>query len=160
MASQGEKFAELAERIERELKRMNDAAAAAAPLGPARARETAIPWFARVLSRVRRRSKEQPNAGDEEARRFDEVERRLESLEKYGAALAREAEQHAANAGEWERRAELAVLAGDDDLAREALSRQREALHRASSLERQAATISAAMAEYTSALAVLKASSR
>ncbi|KYG08136.1 hypothetical protein BE21_25415 [Sorangium cellulosum] len=88
------------------------------------------------------------------------MERRLESLEEYGAALAREAEQHAANAGEWERRAELAVLAGDDDLARDALSLQREALQRASSLERQAATISAAMAEYTSALAALKASSR
>ncbi|WP_437317337.1 PspA/IM30 family protein [Sorangium sp. So ce385] len=159
MASQGEKFAELAERIERELKRMNDGAAAAARLGPARARETAPSWLARVLSRFRRR-KDPPNAGDEGARRFDEVERRLESLEQYGAALAREAAQHAANAGEWERRAELAVLAGDDDLARDALSRQREALQRASSLERQAATISAAMAEYTSALAAIKASSR
>ncbi|WP_437335322.1 PspA/IM30 family protein [Sorangium sp. So ce394] len=159
MASQGEKFAELAERIERELKRMDDAAAAAARLGPARARETAPSWFARVFSRLRRR-KDQPSAGDEGARRFDEVERRLESLEQYGAALAREAAQHAANAGEWERRAELAVLAGNDDVAREALSRQREAHHRASSLERQAATISAAMAEYTSALAALKASSR
>ncbi|WP_437724770.1 PspA/IM30 family protein [Sorangium sp. So ce861] len=159
MASQGEKFAELAERIERELKRMNDVAADAARLGPARARETAPSWFARVFSRVRR-GKARPGAGDEEARRFDEVERRLESLEQYGAALAREAAQHAANAGEWERRAELAVLAGDDALARDALSRQREALQRASSLERQAATISAAMAEYTSALAAIKASSR
>ncbi|WP_437926333.1 hypothetical protein WMF37_46070 [Sorangium sp. So ce291] len=74
--------------------------------------------------------------------------------------MARAAAQEAANAREWERNAKLAVRAGDDDLAREALYRKREALDLAATHEQQAATISAAMAEYTSALAAIKASSR
>jgi phage shock protein A len=40
--------------------------------------------------------------------------------------LAKQAEQEAANAAEWERRAMLAVKAGDDALAREALTRKKE----------------------------------
>jgi phage shock protein A len=40
--------------------------------------------------------------------------------------LAKQAEQEAANAAEWERRAMLAVKAGDDALAKEALSRKKE----------------------------------
>ncbi|HEY3235909.1 MAG TPA: PspA/IM30 family protein, partial [Polyangiaceae bacterium] len=40
--------------------------------------------------------------------------------------LAKQAEQEAANAAEWERRASMAVRANDDNLAREALARKRE----------------------------------
>src|SRR5688500_14826881 len=40
--------------------------------------------------------------------------------------LAKQVEQEAANAAEWERRAMLAVRAGDDNLAKEALSRKKE----------------------------------
>ncbi len=40
--------------------------------------------------------------------------------------LAKQAEQEAANAAEWERRAMLAVKAGDDGLAKEALARKKE----------------------------------
>lgn len=40
--------------------------------------------------------------------------------------LAKQAEQEAANAAEWERRAMMAVRAGDDQLAKEGLSRKRE----------------------------------
>jgi len=40
--------------------------------------------------------------------------------------LARQAEQEASNAAEWERRAMLAIKAGDDALAKEALARKKE----------------------------------
>ena len=40
--------------------------------------------------------------------------------------LAKQAEQEAANSAEWERRAMMAVRASDDDLAKEALARQKE----------------------------------
>lgn len=40
--------------------------------------------------------------------------------------LAKQAEQEAANAAEWERRAMLAIKAGDDNLAKEALTRKKE----------------------------------
>ena len=40
--------------------------------------------------------------------------------------LAKQAEQEAANAAEWERRAMLAVKSGDDTLAKEALARKKE----------------------------------
>jgi phage shock protein A len=40
--------------------------------------------------------------------------------------LAKQAEQQAANAAEWERRAMMAVRAGDDNLAKEALARKKE----------------------------------
>lgn len=40
--------------------------------------------------------------------------------------LAKQVEQEAANAAEWERRAMLAIKAGDDNLAKEALARKKE----------------------------------
>jgi phage shock protein A len=40
--------------------------------------------------------------------------------------LAKQAEQEAASAAEWERRAMLAIKAGDDNLAKEALARKKE----------------------------------
>jgi phage shock protein A len=40
--------------------------------------------------------------------------------------LAKQSEQEAANAAEWERRAMLAIKAGDDNLAKEALNRKKE----------------------------------
>ena len=40
--------------------------------------------------------------------------------------LAKQAEQEAANAAEWERRAMLAIKAGDDGLAKDALARKKE----------------------------------
>jgi phage shock protein A len=40
--------------------------------------------------------------------------------------LAKQAEQEAANAAEWERRAMMAVRAGDDNLAKEGLARKKE----------------------------------
>ncbi|WP_437657354.1 PspA/IM30 family protein [Sorangium sp. So ce1182] len=160
MNPQTDKLAEVAERIERDLKRFDDVAILAAQIAPARGRESSPRGLARVLAKLRRCLIPQPSAREEEARRFDEAERRLESLEKHRAAMARAAAQEAADAREWERNAKLAVRAGDDDLAREALRVKREALDRAATFERQAATISAAMAEYTSALAAIKASSR
>ncbi|WP_437504401.1 PspA/IM30 family protein [Sorangium sp. So ce1099] len=160
MNPQAEKLAEVAERIERNLKRFDEIAIIAAQIAPVRERESAPHWLARVLAKLRRCLTPQPSAREEETRRFDEVERRLGALEKCGAAMAREAAQQAANAREWELNAKLAVRAGDDDLARYALYRKLEALHRAATLEQQAATISAAMAEYTSALAAIKACSR
>src|SRR5580700_10504774 len=51
--------------------------------------------------------------------------------------LAKQAEQEAANAAEWERRAMLAVKAGDDGLAKEALSRKKEHETLASTLKDQ-----------------------
>ncbi|WP_438005997.1 hypothetical protein WME89_46290 [Sorangium sp. So ce321] len=160
MNPQADKLAEVAERIERDLKRFDDVAILAAQIAPARGRESPPHGLARVLAKLRQCLIPRPSAREEEARRFDEAERRLESLEKCGAALARAAAQEAANAKEWELNAKLAVRAGDDDLAREALCRKRETLDLAATLERQAATISAAMAEYTSALAAIKAASR
>ncbi|MGK3969287.1 PspA/IM30 family protein [Sorangium sp. So ce118] len=159
MNPQAEKLAEVAERIERDLKRFDEIAIIAAQIAPVRERESAPHGLARVLARLRRCLIPRPSAREEEARRFDEAQRRLESLEKRGAAMARAAAQETANAKEWECCAKLAVRAGDDDLAREALCRKRESLDRAATLERQAATMSAAMVEYTSALAAIKASS-
>ncbi|WP_437965965.1 hypothetical protein WMF04_41070 [Sorangium sp. So ce260] len=160
MKSQAEQLAELARRIDLDLKRFDDVAAIAGHIEPARARETAPPWLARIFAKLRHRLTAHSSASDEETRRLDEVQRRLESLEKCGNALAREAACRTANADEWERNAKLAVRAGDDDLAREALHQKREALELAATLERQAVTISKAMAEYTSAVAAIKASSR
>ncbi|WP_437305465.1 PspA/IM30 family protein [Sorangium sp. So ce388] len=160
MNPQAEKLAEVAERIERDLRRFDVIAIIAAQIAPVGERESSPHGFARVLAKLRRCFIPRPSAREEEARRFDEVQRRLESLEKYGAALARAAAQQTANAREWECCAKLAVRAGDDDLAREALCRKREELDRAATHEQQAAAIAAAMAEYTSAIAALKASSR
>lgn len=160
MDPQAGKLAEVAARLERDLKRFDELAIIAAQIAPVRERESAPHGLARVLAKLRRWLIPRPSPREEETRRFDEVQRRLESLEKYGAAMARAAAQEAANVKEWELNAKLAVRAGDDDLARHALSWKREALERAATLERQAATISAAMAEFTSALAAIKASSR
>ena len=164
MNPQAQKLAEIADRIERDLKRVDEIAIIAAKSAPVREPvregEGAPHGLARVLAKLRLCLRPRPSAREEETRRFDEVQRRLESLEKCGAALARAAAQQTANAREWECRAKLAVRAGDDDLAREALCRKRAELDGAAKLERQAATISAAMAEYTSAVAAIKASSR
>jgi phage shock protein A len=159
MDPQAEKLAEIAERIERDLKRINDASAISAQRSATGSHGAAPGPLARVLARFRRGSKTQPIQGGEDPR-FSEVQRRLESLEKHRVALTREATQQRTNADKWERNAKLAVRAGDDDLAREALSRKREALDTAAALEREAETISAAVAEYTSALAIIKASSQ
>jgi len=51
--------------------------------------------------------------------------------------LAKQAEQEAANAAEWERRAMLAIKSGDDALAKEALARKKEHDALASSLKSQ-----------------------
>ncbi|WP_437621357.1 PspA/IM30 family protein [Sorangium sp. So ce1151] len=160
MDPQAEKLAEVAGRIERDLKRFDEIAIIAAQIAPVGERESSPHGLARVLAKLRRCLIPRASVREEQTRRFDEVQRRLESLEKYGATLARAAAQETANAKEWECCAKLAVRAGDDVLAREALYVKREALKRAATLEQQAATISAAMAEYTSAIAAIKASSR
>ncbi|NUP10562.1 MAG: PspA/IM30 family protein [Polyangiaceae bacterium] len=51
--------------------------------------------------------------------------------------LAKQAEQEMANAAEWERRAMLAIKAGDDNLAKEALARKKEHDGLASSYKEQ-----------------------
>lgn len=51
--------------------------------------------------------------------------------------LAKQAEQEAANAAEWERRAMLAIKAGDDGLAKEALARKKEHDQLAGTLKEQ-----------------------
>jgi phage shock protein A len=51
--------------------------------------------------------------------------------------LAKQAEQEAANAAEWERRAMLAIKSGDDVLAKEALSRKKEHDQLATTLKEQ-----------------------
>jgi phage shock protein A len=56
----------------------------------------------------------------------------LEAKKQVAASIAdekrlhKQAEQEAANAAEWERRAMLAIRAGDDNLAKEALARKKE----------------------------------
>lgn len=51
--------------------------------------------------------------------------------------LAKQAEQEAANAAEWERRAMLAIKSGDDNLAKEALNRKKEHSELAASYQAQ-----------------------
>jgi phage shock protein A len=51
--------------------------------------------------------------------------------------LAKQAEQEAANAAEWERRAMMAVRAGNEELAKEALARKREHDELASTFKEQ-----------------------
>ena len=51
--------------------------------------------------------------------------------------LAKQAEQEAANAAEWERRAMLAIKGGDDNLAKEALARKKEHDQLAATLKEQ-----------------------
>ena len=51
--------------------------------------------------------------------------------------LAKQAEQEAANSAEWERRAMLAIKAGDDSLAKEALARKKEHDQLAGTLKEQ-----------------------
>ncbi len=68
----------------------------------------------------------------------DAVVQRLADLAKLRKELLRQAKQSRANGEEWERRAMLAVKSGDDDLARESLHRQREALADAVDVEARA----------------------
>ncbi|HVY48145.1 MAG TPA: PspA/IM30 family protein, partial [Minicystis sp.] len=51
--------------------------------------------------------------------------------------FAKQAEQEAAQAAEWERRAMLAIKAGDDNLAKEALARKKEHEQLANTLKEQ-----------------------
>jgi phage shock protein A len=69
--------------------------------------------------------------------------------------LAKQAEQEAANAAEWERRAMLAVKSGDDALAKEALSRKKEHDALAISLKEQWQKQKQAVEQLKSALRLL-----
>jgi phage shock protein A len=69
--------------------------------------------------------------------------------------LAKQAEQEAANAAEWERRAMLAIKAGDDALAKEALSRKKEHELLANSLKEQWQKQKNAVEQLKSALRML-----
>ena len=158
MDLQTEKLAEIAGRIEPDLKRFDDLVTVATQRVSARSPQAAPGLLARVLARLRLGPKTHRPPSKAEDPRFHEVQRHLELLEKARTALVRDVVYQTANADEWEKRAKLAVQAGDDDLAWEALGRSREALDLAAKLERQAGTISAALAEYTSAVAALKAS--
>lgn len=52
--------------------------------------------------------------------------RRVDDVRREVAYLMKQRDLEASNAAEWERRARMAVRAGNDDLARESLTRQRE----------------------------------
>lgn len=69
--------------------------------------------------------------------------------------LAKQAEQEAANAAEWERRAMLAIKAGDDNLAKEALARKKEHDQLATTLKDQWQKQKQAVDQLKTALRVL-----
>ena len=69
--------------------------------------------------------------------------------------LAKQAEQEAANAAEWERRAMLAVRQGDDALAKEALARKKEHDDLAKQYEEQWTKQKAAVDQLKTALRML-----
>src|ERR1700722_14252638 len=69
--------------------------------------------------------------------------------------LAKQAEQEAANAAEWERRAMLAIKAGDDTLAKEALNRKKEHDALATTLKDQCQKQKAAVDQLKTALRLL-----
>src|SRR5437868_3457314 len=69
--------------------------------------------------------------------------------------LAKQAEQEAANAAEWERRAMLAVKSGDDVLAKEALNRKKEHDQLATTLKDQWAKQKQAVEQLKTALRLL-----
>ena len=69
--------------------------------------------------------------------------------------LAKQAEQEAANAAEWERRAMLAIKAGDDGLAKEALNRKKEHEALANTLKDQWTKQKNAVEQLKSALRML-----
>lgn len=71
--------------------------------------------------------------------------------------LAKQAEQEAANAAEWERRAMLAIKAGDDVLAKEALGRKKEHDQLAATLKDQWAKQKQAVDQLKTALKLLNA---
>jgi phage shock protein A len=71
--------------------------------------------------------------------------------------LAKQAEQELANAAEWERRAMLAIKAGDDNLAKEALSRKKEHDGLAATYKDQWQKQKAAVDQLKTALRVLNA---
>ncbi len=71
--------------------------------------------------------------------------------------LAKQAEQEMANAAEWERRAMLAIKAGDDNLAKEALSRKKEHEGLATTYKDQWQKQKAAVDQLKTALRVLNA---
>lgn len=71
--------------------------------------------------------------------------------------LAKQAEQEAANAAEWERRAMLAIKAGDDNLAKEALQRKKEHDTLATTLKDQWSKQKHAVESLKSALRMLNA---
>src|SRR3954470_10552234 len=71
--------------------------------------------------------------------------------------LAKQAEQEAANAAEWERRAMLAIKAGDDALAKEALNRKKEHEALANTLKDQWQKQKNAVDQLKSALRMLNA---
>ena len=71
--------------------------------------------------------------------------------------LAKQAEQEAANAAEWERRAMLAIKAGDDVLAKEALGRKKEHDQLATTLKDQWAKQKQAVDQLKTALKLLNA---
>jgi phage shock protein A len=71
--------------------------------------------------------------------------------------LAKQAEQEAANAAEWERRAMLAIKAGDDNLAKEALQRKKEHDQLATTLKEQWSKQKNAVEQLKTALRVLNA---
>ncbi|MFO0548911.1 MAG: PspA/IM30 family protein [Polyangiaceae bacterium] len=69
--------------------------------------------------------------------------------------LAKQAEQEMGNANEWERRAMLAVKAGDDNLAKEALQRKKEHENLAATYKEQWQKQKAAVDQIKNALRVL-----
>jgi phage shock protein A len=71
--------------------------------------------------------------------------------------LAKQAEQEAANAAEWERRAMLAIKAGDDNLAKEALARKKEHDALATTLKDQWSKQKNAVEQLKTALRMLNA---
>src|SRR5262249_50509957 len=71
--------------------------------------------------------------------------------------LAKQAEQEAANAAEWERRAMLAIKAGDDALAKEALNRKKEHEQLANTLKEQWQKQKGAVDQLKTALRLLNA---
>jgi hypothetical protein len=117
---QKKRLAEIASRFDQALARLDDALATKQPPPAATSAKPSI--FARL-----RRSPQ--------ASQWDAVTQRLSELDTFQTKLLRRAHHENANADEWERRAMLCLKAGDDDLARESLRRQREHLDNATHFE-------------------------
>lgn len=143
-----QKLADIAARFDAQIARMDDLVGQTRP--PAHDRRpapTAASTSRSLLERLRSSSA---------TSRWEAVTQRTSELERFRRVLLRNATQARRNADEWERCAALAVKAGDDDLAREALHRRREHLHETAELDARAKQLADVLNELQASLDEIK----